>query len=83
MKTDERPLADRAHPYWTAPRDTWLIARVPVLAVYPCRCTVDRRCDPRRCPCSGRVDSLDQMPTVCCARRAYETRRRAGESEDR
>jgi hypothetical protein len=77
VKTSE--LSDPRHPYWTAPRDLWLIARVPVTATYPCRCSVERTCNPRLCPCAGRSDGLERMPTICCARRAAEHRRRTAE----
>jgi len=76
-------LANPRHPYWTARRGIWLITHTPVTATYPCRCKATSRCDPRWCPCAGRVD-VETMPTICCARRAVETenRRRAEESEN-
>lgn len=44
----------------------WLIAKTPVNRRYPCRCRRKKECDPRWCPCAGRVD-LDGLPTHCCA----------------
>lgn len=58
------------------PVGVWLVARTPTHKAYPCRCRPTRRCDPNPawgCPCTGRTDHLDTMPTHCCARRAAET----------
>ncbi len=65
--------ANPAHPYWHAARDRWLIADLPDVWPYPCRCDPHRACNPTRCPCWGRADYVDQMPSACCARRAAET----------
>lgn len=46
---------------------TWAIAGTAVDRPYPCRCTLGRRCNPRFCTCSGRVD-LDHVPAHCCSR---------------
>jgi hypothetical protein len=70
-------LADKTHPYWTAPRDMWLLVRSPTSKPYPCRCTPG--CG-ARCPCRGRVD-VEGMPTACCARRAAETAARKNTEE--
>jgi hypothetical protein len=67
------------HPYWSAPRDLWLITRTKVGDTYPCRCSA--RCRPRRCPCSGRTDGIKSMPPSCCARRAAETLERYKKQE--
>lgn len=61
------------------PPETWLIARQPTWAVYPCRCWLGKPCRTSGgnsaywCPCAGRTDHLDLMPRHCCARRAHET----------
>lgn len=53
----------------------WLVAGTPTAEPYPCMCRGQRGCT-RHCPCRGRTDHLDQMPTVCCGRRAAETNAR-------
>ena len=52
----------------------WLVAGTDLADVYPCLCHGRRECG-RRCPCRGRAD-WQQMPAVCCARRAGETKQR-------
>ena len=74
--------ANPAHPYWQAPRDRWLVADMQDVWPYPCRCDVRRACNATRCPCWGRVDHLEQMPSTCCARRAAETANRHGTKPD-
>lgn len=68
--------SDPKHPYWTAPRDIWLATGAPWAAPYPCLCLGEkgRPCDPRWCPCYGRVDPIDHVPARCCARLAAQTR---------
>jgi hypothetical protein len=48
-----------------APRNRWLIAGTPADFPYPCRCN-RTPCTWERCPCRGRVDTLD-IPMSCCA----------------
>lgn len=60
----------------------WLIAGTDQSEPYPCMCRGSKPCN-RRCPCSGRTDHLDKMPTVCCGRRAAEAEaRRLGHYEE-
>lgn len=56
-------------------RRFWLIAGTPTDEPYPCRCSTAGRCNPRYCPCHGRTD-VETMPTICCGRRALESRER-------
>lgn len=70
MTRRPRELTDPAHPYWNAPRNTWLAVGTPTNKPYPCRCA-DNGCR-RTCPCGGRNHSID-LPARCCARRAAET----------
>jgi hypothetical protein len=76
MSRQLRELADPAHPYHHAPRGQWLLIGAPTDRPYPCRCYGP--CG-SRCPCRGRADHLDQMPALCCARRAAETATRRRE----
>lgn len=55
-------------------RGTWLVAGTDLGDTYPCLCMGMRDCG-RHCPCRGRRDT-DQMPPLCCARRAAETAER-------
>jgi hypothetical protein len=48
------------------PAGVWLIARTPTDQPYPCRCSASGRCNPRYCPCAGRLD-LDNVSANCCA----------------
>ena len=70
-----RAIADPHHPYHRAPRRTWLIAGGLTGERYPCMCLGAKACT-QHCPCRGRTDP-NTMPTICCARRAADTRTRA------
>ena len=73
MTRRTRELDNPNHPYWTAPRNTWLDVGAPTTQPYPCRCA-DTGCR-RTCPCRGRTHTID-LPARCCARRTAETARR-------
>lgn len=63
----------------TAPLDRWLIAGTPTREPYPCMCRSERACG-LRCVCRGRAD-WQLMDSVCCARKAGETRQRQANGE--
>lgn len=52
------------------PLGVWAAAGTPVEDPYPCRCEPGRRCNPKWCPCFGRIGDLDHLPATCCAKRA-------------